>query len=266
MMGRDLFAEAAKAYPGQDRFDVLAPYALALSTELSLDRFDAIIVDEGQNFGEEYWLPLEMMLQNELQSMLYVFYDPNQSIYKRADSFPNLGDPFLLLTNCRNAREIHAAAYVYFRRDETDPPALIGIPLKSTSGDTPEEQCQRLHERIAQLVSVDRVQPKDSAVLIAGTPKARYYSMLRAMTLPCSAKWAVEDHEAEGAILVDTISRFKGLERAVVVFGALDTLNPNGDRELLYVGISRAKSRLTLGGTEATCHSFMQIEALAPHN
>src|SRR6185369_8815813 len=52
----DLMAEAAKAYPGRNKYDVHYPMALARSTEVLNEQFDALVVDEGQDFREDFWL------------------------------------------------------------------------------------------------------------------------------------------------------------------------------------------------------------------
>jgi hypothetical protein len=56
------------------------------------------------------------------------------------------------------------------------------------------------------------------------------------------------DEQAEGRIVVDSIRRFKGLERPVVVIAA--TPEAVVDRELPYVALSRARAHLTIIGTE----------------
>jgi hypothetical protein len=251
--GRALLAEATQAYPGGDRFELLMPFALALSCELPLERFDAIIVDEGQDFGADYWLPLEMLLTDEKESTFYVFYDPNQAIYHRVETFPDLGEPFLLLANCRNTKWIHDAAYSYYRGEDTDAPELEGSPLEFLHADTPERQAVLIHRRIGQLITEQRVSPDDIGILVAGSPKSRYYQLLRGLTLPKGVAWAIEDHEAERSLLVDTVARFKGLERAVLFLWGLDEVDAYRDREILYVGMSRAKGRLTLVGSESVC-------------
>ena len=49
--------------PTLDKFDVHFPHALAMATEILPNRFDAIVVDEAQDFGEEYWFPIELLLR-----------------------------------------------------------------------------------------------------------------------------------------------------------------------------------------------------------
>lgn len=52
--------------PNDDYFDVQLPLAAYYAIEELGDKlqFDAIVIDEGQDFGEEYWLPVEMALQS----------------------------------------------------------------------------------------------------------------------------------------------------------------------------------------------------------
>jgi superfamily I DNA/RNA helicase len=69
--GRNLLAEAQDAYPGDSvkhQFDVQMPYALALSNELLEEKFDAIVVDEAQDFSDEYWFAIEELLRDEVSA------------------------------------------------------------------------------------------------------------------------------------------------------------------------------------------------------
>src|SRR5207247_1833748 len=115
--GRDLLAEARTAYMNEDLYDVQLPYACALAAETLAVRFDAIIVDEGQDFQPEFWLPVELLLADQDKSTLLVFYDQNQAIYHPLGGCPVQDDPFVLCVNCRNTRFIHEAAYRYFLGD-----------------------------------------------------------------------------------------------------------------------------------------------------
>ena len=52
------------------------------------DRFDAIIVDEGQDFADGWWVTLEELLVNPEDGILFVFYDDNQRIFDQRGSYP----------------------------------------------------------------------------------------------------------------------------------------------------------------------------------
>ena len=51
------------------------PLALANAIRLLGPTYDAIVVDEAQDFGDEFWLPTEMLLKDLENGMLYVFLD-----------------------------------------------------------------------------------------------------------------------------------------------------------------------------------------------
>ena len=54
---------------------------------------------------------------------------------------------------------------------------------------------------------------------------------------------------------METVRRFKGLEAPIVFLWGADRLQLPDDRELLYVGLSRAKSRLYIVGTSSDTES-----------
>lgn len=94
-------------------------------------------------------------------------------------------------------------------------------------------------------------------VLIADAlRKADYYAALRRLPLPKPATWLEEGIRANNTVLIDTIQRFKGLESPIVILWGLDTIDLTRSEELLYVGMSRAKSLLIVFGTAATCAAF----------
>ena len=103
---------------------------LALGNE---HKFDALIVDEGQDFRGLWWDSLENAFRNPSdKACYYVFYDPKQNLYVEQPSLPaELGKPFELPMNCRNTVKIaqHCADLV-----DIDPSVKDGAP----EGDEPE--------------------------------------------------------------------------------------------------------------------------------
>ena len=237
-------AEAEHAYAGDDKYTVQLPYALALSAEHDVFRFDAIVVDEAQDFPDEFWLPLELLLTSRTEARLFVFFDTNQSVYRMSSSLPISEPPLLLTENCRNTRPIHEAAYQFYSGEEVDPPEIQGAPQQVLTGNGVEEQARLLGKLVIQLTHGDALNPQDIAVLIVGEPKELYYEALRCLPLPHGLKWGIEQGFAEKTIVVDTVKRFKGLEAPVVILWGVDAVDPLRHRELLYVALSRARSRL----------------------
>jgi len=255
---RDVLVEAQRAYAGADLHDVQLPFALALANELVPDKYDAIIVDEAQDFREEYWPGVEGLLSDRETALLYVFFDPNQALHTRHGTLPIEDEPHWLTVNCRNTSYIHEAVYRYYRGETIDPPEIPGAPIEQLTADTLEEQAHAIAAEAGRLVTQERVLPRDIAVLVIGRPKKMYFDLLSEHKPAGRHEWAIAGAE-RGGILVDTVSRFKGLEATVTFVWVPPTIDSAEDRELLYVGLSRGKSRLYLVGTKGACAA-----ALAP--
>lgn len=256
--GRDLFIEARRAYPTEDEYDCIWPYALALAVEALDIHYDSIIVDEGQDFLESFWLPLEMLIRDEKESIFYIFYDQNQAIYHCSQKFPFEDDPFLLSVNCRNTKYIHEAAYRFFVGDRTDPPSLDGSPPTILDAPSPPTQLKRIHQYIVDLIVREKVAADDIAILVPGAQKEFYCELLEQQKWPAGISCKTEAANTSSSITMDTIQRFKGREANVVFVWGLDHLNPDEDRETLYVATSRAKSRLILVGMRSACERVLK--------
>ncbi len=252
--GRDLVTEAKVTYPGKDVYEVQLPNALAYSLEVLPDRYDAIVCDEGQDFRDEFWVPLELLLSDYDRSPLYVFYDDNQNLYARAGTFPIRDEPFTLTTNCRNTAPIHEAAYRHYKGIPVSPPDIQGDDVQFDESPSRDAQAAKINARIVDLIARQGVAAGDITVLIAdAVRKTEYYAALRRLPLPKPATWLEEGVRSNNTVLIDTIQRFKGLESPVVILWGLDTIDVTRSEELLYVGMSRAKSLLVLVARSETC-------------
>ena len=257
----DTLSEARRAYPRGDEANVQLPDALARSVlELADWRYDAILIDEAQDFRPEFHVSIELLLQNENTSLLYLFCDVNQAVYTK----PSLGlvstPPYILKKNCRNTRFIHDASMRFYRGEAMVPPPIPGAEIELLTGAGPDKQAERLRVQLATLLSKENVRAEQIAVLIAPSARKRfYYDLLRPLSLPRPAKWSFEEHRQQDALLVDTVMRFKGLEADAVFVWGLDDIEPQERRELLYVALTRAKSRLYLVGTDTACRGVLQM-------
>jgi hypothetical protein len=79
------------------------------------DKFHAVIVDEGQDFRDEWWMVMEAALADD--GILYIFHDDNQALLPLRSRYPIEQAPFVLSKNCRNTgaifdlvRRFHAQA------------------------------------------------------------------------------------------------------------------------------------------------------------
>ncbi len=263
----NVIEDAKSEYPNDDEYDVQLPYALMLAVlDLVDDRFDAIVVDEGQDFHDDYWTALDFLLRDPKESCLFIFFDGNQALYKRSAKFPIKDEPYPLYKNCRNTKQIHEAAYLYYIGDPVEPPIEnIGLEIGQVTAPSEIEQARNMATRIRDLISQDRGLRGDDFVVLIGDNyyKSRYYQELKNFEklLPVGFGFAFEERTGKKQIMVDTVHRFKGLEANIVFFWGIDSLNIGHDRETFYVAMSRAKSILVLVGTENACK-----DALSPQN
>ncbi|HET9476096.1 MAG TPA: 3'-5' exonuclease, partial [Dehalococcoidia bacterium] len=235
--------------PGEsdgDFYNKRLPDALFDAAGSLPDRFDAIIVDEGQDFDASWWLPLQALLADPEDGILYIFYDDNQVIYERELAFPIQAPPFPLTRNCRNTRKIHAAVMVF--HDSESQPECIGPegeePKLIQPGSSADER-RTVEDLIDRLVKDERVPPGDIAIL---TRHRRENTPFRdpPSRSAWSATWDLAD--ADGKVVCSTIHAFKGLERPVVIVCGLDNPDPLEEKKLLYVAFSRARSYLAVVG------------------
>lgn len=69
--------------------------------------YDAIIIDEGQDFRDEWWIVVEAALASAVKGQLYIFHDDNQTLLSHRASYP-IQEPVIDLSrNCRNAGRIY---------------------------------------------------------------------------------------------------------------------------------------------------------------
>ena len=201
-----------------------------------------------------------MFLRDPDDSILYIFFDPNQAIYQKDYYFPIKEDPFPLTNNCRNTKHIHEIAYHYFQGHPTSPPPIEGRPIGTITAPSTQAQFHKLNSFITNLISKEGVVASDIAILITGRPKTHYYKLLEGLNLPKGNVYSVEDQNRTNALIIDTVRRFKGLEAPIIFLWGLDTIDPNEQKELLYIGFSRAKSLLYLVGTNETCERYQNIQ------
>lgn len=98
---------------GEDRYyDVWENHFEPTMEELNIaldnlvDKYDAVIIDEGQDFKDDWWTLVEHALKNPEEGILYIFSDDNQTLLPSCSDYPVEGQPFILSKNCRNSGRI----------------------------------------------------------------------------------------------------------------------------------------------------------------
>ena len=223
-------------------YDAALPEALLQATAKTADRYDAIIVDEGQDFQEDWWVALLSLLQDPDHGVLYIFYDDNQSLYTPGAALPITSPPFMLTRNCRTTRSIHEwVSQWYEGAAVTEPTGPPGRPPIVHRYRDERELRDLVRRTLHQLLVEEKVPERELVVL---TPHGKGTSALwhdpQFGNLRLTDAWP----PAPSHVQCTTVYAFKGLERPVVVLAEV-ALEKNR-HELLYVGGSRAKSHLVV--------------------
>lgn len=240
---RNLLAESAINYPHENKFNVLMPDALIASYDISPIAYDVIIIDEGQDFKDEYWLAIEELRDRNSDTKLYIFQDGNQAIYALTDELPINGEPLYLFENCRNTKPIHQLAYQYYQGEEITAPEIYGEPTQYIVKDSLEQQAFEIDKKVAELIHKEDIKPKDIAVIVMDNFNAAQELLEKTKN---NKIWAFKEFSPQSKVLVETAKRFKGLESKIIFLWVLDSSNIS--EKMLYVSISRARFRLWIVG------------------
>ena len=211
---------------------------------LSLDdgaRFDAIIIDEAQDFADDWWTPLLNSLRDERAGGLYAYSDENQRVFARFGRPPVAMVPLLLDHNLRNTRQIGESfvplAPTSMELRGGDGPEVSFVPARvSEALEVADEQVEALLE--------EGWRPKDIALITMG---ARHpVQAERQQTMGFAGYW--DDFWSNDDIFYGHVLGFKGMERRAVVLCVNEDGTRDRGRERLYVGLSRATDRLVVVG------------------
>ncbi len=138
--------------------------------------FDAIVVDEGQDFQTEWWVTLTELLRDPNRGILYIFYDDNQRLYIDTSAFPIVEPPHCLTINCRNTQSIHRHVMRFYHAAHV--PAVHGPPgrpIEVLSYAGPAELHRALARTLERLTKEEAIPAGEIAVL---TPCGRDKSSL----------------------------------------------------------------------------------------
>jgi hypothetical protein len=218
-----------------------APNRLMAALDLLSDeRYDAVIVDEGQDFFEYWWLAVLKLLRHPDTDVLWVFYDPRQDIFGTGTALGSLGLQSANLSwNCRNTAQIARYAYGLIAeapklRAGTPEGASVTVEHVATTAEMVDAVRKTLHRLISDGLSASRIMvlsplgTKKSPVWLARTLGNLTLVEFPAVPGPNQVQFA-------------TLQRFKGLEADAVVLCDVDRSRANVTAEHLYVAASRAK-------------------------
>lgn len=217
-------------------FDQSKAAFLELLTRADAPAFSNVIIDEGQDFEDE-WIAY---LEANTNGRLYVFYDRNQLVQRDAlpEWLTTAECRLVLRRNCRMTSQIARFAY-------RCSPTSLSPPSDTVDGPKPYlYQCphrtaatERVRSLVSDLLGERGYLPHEIAILTATSTRGSLLGVFsRIDDIP------VTDVPKRGAVVYSSVRRFKGLEAKVVILVDVrpTDLAESTSRGLIYVGASRA--------------------------
>jgi superfamily I DNA/RNA helicase len=238
--------------------------------------YDAILIDEAQDFEEDWFRSVIPLLNSETNSLL-ITCDGLQGIYARkrftwsSVGIQARGRVKRFEKSYRTPIEIGMVAQKVLPESLTN---LIGqfdefIPTKEFIGkrgiveiilsNSRQDEYMKLTEKI------DRMLKQNARILILfkkNLIKRGFEHPLFEFLTNFGIEWKdLEKYNYETpGVLIGTLHGTKGLEFDTIIIPELDTYTSDKERQLLYVGVTRSKERLILSGNESNGGSkFIEI-------
>ncbi|NHF65985.1 nuclease-related domain-containing DEAD/DEAH box helicase [Xanthomonas hortorum] len=198
--------------------------------------YDAVVVDEAQDFTPTTWIAIDALAGLTESSILHAYFDSNQRVYgelrSHFDSYTLI--PIRLSRNLRNTQNIHKATQRFYRGPLLSADGPLGAEVNWILAEDKAMENHALGE-ILRLINAEGVLPSDIAVLSCDS------ELLQSLTS------RLRD-QIHAGLSLSTISDFKGLERRFILL--LATRELADFSELAYVALSRARTHLTVIGSK----------------
>ncbi len=233
------FCQESKSMAGQDHYHRELLPSMVMDKAASLPKYDAILVDEGQDFSEWQIAALQDLLAED--GAWAFFADWKQDLYGAGKGTPIGAEVvFHLHYNCRNTKLINDTSNKFL---DTKIESMEGIPLGmrphiESSGD----QAKRAWELARQWSG-------DGSMAILSPYKLENSSMKnQASGHGLRLSTDIGDLGKKDTVFFSTIKSFKGIEASsiIVVDLAIPGEHVAFTSEDLYVACTRATTRLAL--------------------
>jgi hypothetical protein len=223
-----------------DFFNRVIPQAFYELVSGSENRYDALIVDEGQDFRADYWISISCLLRDN--GYFYIFYDPDQNVFNTDMDFPIDGPPFVLAENCRNTKAICGYVSSYARQPlRTMDGSPEGVAVEESILPSPAGRRRKVGAILHELVNEQGLSP-DRIVILGG-------HRLEGTSIPPGSRvgnFTVVEGGGEGnnTVRYHTYMKFKGCEADAVILLDVDQADLRWSNQAIYTTASRAKHLL----------------------
>ena len=220
-------------------FDVQLAERVLAETARSGPRFDALVVDEAQDFLPLWWQAIHSLLVDPERAIRYLFFDDAQQI--RLDAAPVEGaeEALVLSTNWRNTQAIH-------RHLLHVAPQMAGARCVAPVGVPVEIEPLRPHAKnalrrvLARVCGEGGVRPEDVVILTAFSAKHSQFWKSASEFAP----YRLTLENEPGCVRLLGINAFKGMEAPVVILTEVNADTTGNAKQMHYIGASRAMHHL----------------------
>lgn len=211
----------------------------------NISKYDAIIVDEGQDFNTDEALSIKMLLLDEVNSWMYVFFDENQNLFNtQFDTTFDIDErPYILRYNIRNT----GAIYDYATENsglgkDTIANNLLGVKPENIICKNSIQVVSSISRILNRLIQKEMV--KNSSIVILSNVECNK-SMLFNEASVGEYKIVYDINKVdENSILFQSVSDFKGLESDVIIYlkdKSGESISPEVKKRIDYVAYTRAR-------------------------
>lgn len=211
------------------------------------ERYDAIVIDEGQDFRPEWITLLELALADRESGRFHLYLDGTQRIYNTETEPPALDGAleWQLDGQQRTAATLAVSIADFLGDPEPDCGLDGGDELVVVEVPNPEGVADALRKQLHELIHDRGVRQCDIVVQtgVSATRSAVWDRKLGNVFLQGrdSDSWE-EPVVAPDEVRIETIHRFKGLETPATILVEIDPSTKADLRTLIRIGLTRAQT------------------------
>ncbi|HWH27765.1 MAG TPA: ATP-binding domain-containing protein, partial [Mycobacteriales bacterium] len=196
----------------------------------------------GQDFSDDWWPPTVQALKDPDAGGLFVFLDEGQRVFDRHGTAPIELAPFTLDRNIRNTKRI-AQVFGSLALEQQSYEGLEGPPVRFVACRT-DEALSVADGEVEKLTEQEGWPPGSVALLTTGHRHPVQKEIVDGYGW--DAYW--QEYFVGDDVFYGHVLGFKGLERPAVVLAVNGFRDRGRAKEMLYVGLSRARTLLVVCG------------------
>lgn len=181
-----------------------------------LERYDLVVVDEAQDFTEDWAYCANLLVKDE--GSLYVFYDESQNVFSRSfgEKFYINSEPFVLRYNIRNTSNIYQYTQDRtFLGKETLVNQIEGVEPDIRVLTRKQAVISFVDSIVNKLVNKEGVTPEKITIL---SNREWGQSVFKNINAVSGYLLSGLDTYKNGNIIFSTVEDFKGLESDIVIY------------------------------------------------